>query len=365
MPPEGGDWSLYPYGIPNRGAANFFYAIFFSSCVMHLVQLFQFGIARYSALLPWGAALYTAGFVLRQVSSFHNQDLGLYIASTVLLYAAPPVYAAVNYLVLGRVLHYVPSKSPIHPGRVVTTYLALDLLVEVLTGQGGWRIADYQDPDNVNIGKALIETSLILQVVLYISFVALQTAVYRRCAKDGVKSLKFRYSMRIMFISTAFILIRSTYRVIDAFLGYQGYTASHEWCLYVFDATPLLLNSWMLNIWHPSVFLPPSSRVYLGADGVTERMGPGWTDKRPFLATLFDPFDIAGIISKRDHRTRFWEEEDKHPLFAPNLEKESPTFTCQLVFRKIGLGYLGDLYVERCAQKKWLKENATATVSQA
>lgn len=39
-------------------------------------------------------------------------------------------------------------------------------------------------------------------------------------------------------------------------------------------------------------------------------MGPGYKEDRNFVATLFDPFDIYGMIKGRDNATRFWEERE-------------------------------------------------------
>lgn len=59
------------------------------------------------------------------------------------------------------------------------------------------------------------------------------------------------------------------------------------------------------------MFLPHSNRTFLSKDGVTELEGPGWVDKRPFLATVFDPFDLVGLIMGRDKTTKFWETEQE------------------------------------------------------
>ena len=35
-------------------------------------------------------------------------------------------------------------------------------------------------------------------------------------------------------------------------------------------------------------------------------------DKRPFLLTLLDPFDIGGLIAGKDKGPKFWEEADSN-----------------------------------------------------
>ena len=54
-------------------------------------------------------------------------------------------------------------------------------------------------------------------------------------------------------------------------------------------------------------FLPRDNKIYLAEDGVTEVLGPGYEDKRGFLATLVDPFDLVGMAKGRNMNERFWE----------------------------------------------------------
>src|SRR4051794_40424114 len=42
-----------------------------------------------------------------------------------------PLYELGNYYILGRILYFVPHCSPIHPGRVLTTFAAISSIVEV------------------------------------------------------------------------------------------------------------------------------------------------------------------------------------------------------------------------------------------
>ena len=65
--------------------------------------------------MPWAAFLLTTGFILRSIGSRDTDNIPLFIAEAVLIMSGPPVYAAINYLVLSRVLFYVPYLSPIHP----------------------------------------------------------------------------------------------------------------------------------------------------------------------------------------------------------------------------------------------------------
>lgn len=95
------------------------------------------------------------------------------------------------------------------------------------------------------------------------------------------------------------ILERSILRTIEMFEGYEGTIATSEPIFYVLEAGAMLLVTYALNNWHPAMLLPSNNKIYLGTDGVSERLGPGWVDKRPKLLTFFDPGDIGSCFSKR------------------------------------------------------------------
>ena len=76
----------------------------------------------------------------------------------------------------------------------------------------------------------------------------------------------------------------------------------------------MVCNTVMLNIWPPAKYLPNNNKIYLSRDGKTELEGPGWEDRRPFLLTLFDPFNIGGMIRGEDRKNRFWEKDGIEPL---------------------------------------------------
>jgi len=107
---------------------------------------------------------------MREISVRNERNLGIFIAAQVLLLAAPyvglslhpfslerhlkkstyrlttnprPVYSLTNYMLLGRTLYYVPYLSMIHPGRVISTFVGLDGVVEALTGNGAAKIANF------------------------------------------------------------------------------------------------------------------------------------------------------------------------------------------------------------------------------
>lgn len=237
-----------------------------------------------------------------------------------------PLYEAANYHILGRVLFYVPYHSPIHPGRVWTTFAMLAAVVESLSGVGASYSANVSLPASMqDTGKALMKTALILQLVIINTFVVLAVTFHRRCLKAGIHNAKVNSSLLTLYISTALIEARTIYRTVEYFgladvRIHSGMDLSelppeyrYEWFFYVFEAMLMVMNAFLWNFRHSRKYLPANTKVFLSPDdGVTEVEGPGYKDSRSFMATLLDPFDFFGLATGRDKKDRFWEEGGHH-----------------------------------------------------
>lgn len=227
--------------------------------------------------------------------------------------------------VLSRVLFYVPYLSPIHPGRVLTTFLAADAVCEVLIINGVQKIVDSRfDSKTRDIGNALTKAGLLLQVICFALFVILAAVFQRRAIKKGVCSKNIRTVLIVLYISSAIVSARCIYRIVEFFQYGSGPLAKSEAYFWVFEASIMFVNTAMLNIWHPGKYLPRSNKVFLAMDGKTELRGPGYKEKRPFIATIVDPFDLTGLVTGRDNKTRFWNwsPEELERIDAENQQKK-------------------------------------------
>jgi hypothetical protein len=313
--------SLWIYA-PVKGPSILFAVLFFISGILHVWQNnIKHRSFRIGFLLPWAAALFVAGFALREYGAWNhhylfisfsksNSGLGIYIASTVLLFCAPPVYAGANYFIFGRILYYIPYLSPLHPGRVWTTFIGLDSIVEILAANGASKAANSaHDPSLVKVGIALVKASLLLQIVLFLAFITLVVIFHLRCLHANVFSYRVKVIIYTLYVSSVLILLRNTFRTATFFYPVTAYANTSEWCFWVFEAVPMVLNTYVMNVYPPAKYLPANHKIYLATDGKTEHEGPGAVDKRPFLVTLFDPFDFVGLVKGRDAKNRFWEED--------------------------------------------------------
>jgi len=205
----------------------------------------------------------------------------------------------------------------------MTTFLAADSLCEILIGNGAARMVNTSlSPTERLVGEDLVKAALILQACLFISFISLAAIFERRVYKAQVLTKNIKSVLAVMYVSCVIITIRCAYRIVEFFLGYSGYIYTHEYFFWIFEATIMFINTAMLNIFHPGRYLPRSNKVFLSQDGHTELRGLGWADKRHWIISVFDPFDLYGLYTGRDSSTKFW-ELSREELDALHAERDA------------------------------------------
>jgi len=306
--PVAGSYYIYA---PTKGVSIVFAFLFALSGGLHIWQNnIKYRSWRIGFLLPWAALLFVVGFSMREYGAYHYDNMGLFIASTVLLFVAPPVYQGANYFIFGRILYYMPYHSMIHPGRVWTTFVTLDTIDGILAGNGAAYAANPKNTRaQIETGVILVKVSLFLLLAMFLAFVYLVYLFHQRCRAAGSLNYKAKVIIYTLYASSLLILTRNVFRTAAFFYSWNSVANGKEWPFWVFEAVPMLLNSFLLNVYPPAKYLPRSYKTYLAMDGKTEIEGTGMADKRPFLYTFFDPFDIAGLISGKDNKNKFWEKD--------------------------------------------------------
>ncbi|KAI9749548.1 MAG: hypothetical protein M4579_006833, partial [Chaenotheca gracillima] len=272
--------------------------------------------------LIWGGAVFTSGWIMRALSSQDLTNVNFYISQTVLVLAGPPIYAAAEYNILSRLLHYLPMHSPLHPSRVIILFIYVGAAVEALTAAGASKMATNVpgSPKYIS-GGTLISISLVLQGVLECFFASLVVMIHLRCKRANMLASNVRSVFIMLYGTSALILLRCIFRAAESFSKYKSgcdsencsSVTNNEWYLYVFEAAPMVVYTFWINIIHPGRFLPKQSQRYLDPDGSTERVGPGWIDRRPTWLTFVDLFDVAGAIEGRSADTKFWLRPEEWP----------------------------------------------------
>ncbi|KFY60403.1 hypothetical protein V496_05339 [Pseudogymnoascus sp. VKM F-4515 (FW-2607)] len=334
--------SYYAYD-PSHALPAVFAALVGISLILHTWQNFHYHYWRVTFFMFYGGTVFTAGWIMRIASSYDPGNINLYIAQTCLILAGPPIYSAAEYNVLGRLMHYTPMHSPINPSRVLYFFIYVGAAVESLTAVGAVRLsAANGDMDKLKDGETFLSISLVLQGVVECLFMSMVALVHYRCARAKMLTPKVNTICIMLYGTSALVLLRCIFRAVESFStlsviasgtcdGTCRTVLRHEWYIYVFEAAPMVLYTYWLNIVHPGRFLPHNTKVYLDFNGV-ERVGPGWIDYRTTWMTFVDPFDIRGRMSGNLDHEQYWLRPQEYPPVADAPAKqESQTESARIV----------------------------------
>jgi hypothetical protein len=276
--------------------------------------------------LVWAGLLFTAGWIIRTVSSYDTSNLSLEIAQSFFIYAAPPIYSAAEYNILGRLMYYLPMHAPLNPGHIVLFFVYLGATVEGLAAAGAVLYGTNRTKAlSVYItGGRLLSVSLLLQAVIELVFIAMVAQMHHRAVRSKMLTKNIRTLCIMLYGTSTFVLFRCIARAIESF-GTETVTSCnglchellfHDWYLYAFEAAPMVCYTYWLNIVHPGRLLPQSNKVYLDPDVSTERVGPGWIDGRSRAARWTDVADLSGYMRGSLKREAFWEQPEKWPAVS-------------------------------------------------
>lgn len=175
-----------------------------------------------------------------------------------------------------------------------------------------------------DLGSHLTIAALAIQFAVIVIFVVLAALFHRRCAKSLGSTKTISTLLITLYVSMALIMIRCIYRLVE----HLGNTAvniddlqsletlspilRYEWFFYVFEATLMLLNSILWNVWNPGRYLPTNHHVYLARDGTTEIEGEGLSDSRTLLAKAGSVLTF-GLLFRNKGENRSFQELRNYP----------------------------------------------------
>ncbi|EJT98599.1 hypothetical protein DACRYDRAFT_110510 [Dacryopinax primogenitus] len=323
-----GSWWYYA---PNKVAPIVFAVLFCITGCWHLWQNWHFKSWKSSGLFPIAGFVFVIGYSMREVAAFYYTEIGFYMASNIILLCSPPVFETANLFILGRLLYYVPYHAPLHPWRFMLTFAVFQSFTESINGNGAAKATTpYSGPGEQRIGHILMQTSLMMQIFSALCFILIALRFEYNCRRAGIWPDKLRNSLRMVYLSCALIHVRTIYRTIEWFEpgDHNPNDPSSfppvlrtEAFFWVFEASVMLTNSFLLNIFHPTRLLPTNYKVYLAPDGVTEIEGRGLgKDPRVWWMQLIDPFDVYGLFTNRDQKHNIWaQEEPNNAITKGNL----------------------------------------------
>ena len=268
MSDSGDSWSLYPYS-PSKPAPIFFALLITVLGGIHFYQSFlHYKWMRFGTLMLWASIVWLAGFITRTISIYYPQNVNLFITQFVLIIVGPPLYAAAEYFILGRLMAYLPYHAPLHPGRVLSTFFLLSVAIESLTANGAANSAGSgRLPEQRASGLRCIQAALVLQALVDTGFCGLVALVHRRARRAKTCPRNVSTVCVVLYVTSLMMLVRCIVRAVEGFEaaacdpdapGYNGYCGPvqrHEWFLWVFEVANITVFVAALALFPPGKYL--------------------------------------------------------------------------------------------------------------
>lgn len=123
-------------------------------------------------------------------------------------------------------------------------------------------------------GSRIVLAGLILQILIFGFFVATTLVLHRRLrgeptAQSQDPLLPWERFLYILYIVSAFIMLRSIVRVAEFAEGFHGTIILHEVYLFVLDAVPMLMVMVTWNIYYPAEFSIRARKIVAARDCAT------------------------------------------------------------------------------------------------
>ncbi|PMD28783.1 RTA1-domain-containing protein [Hyaloscypha variabilis F] len=196
--------------------------------------------------------------------------IGPYVIQSVLPLVAPALFAGSIYMILGRIILIIDgeSHSIIRRKWLTKMFVCGDVLAFMIQA-GGSGFMSGGSPSSMKTGEKIVVGGLFVQILFFGLFVVVALAFHYRMRKVPTvrvcsEPVPWERHLHALYVSSALIMVRSIFRVIEFLTGNTGYIFSHEWFMWLFDA---LLMMFVLILF---VYIHPGEiRRYLdGAKGL-------------------------------------------------------------------------------------------------
>ncbi|KAL3469514.1 RTA1 like protein-domain-containing protein [Aspergillus californicus] len=250
-------FAFYDYD-PSMAGAVLFILLFIGTTGYHILQMFR---SRTWFFVPFviGGIFEIIGYIGRAISSNQSPDwtLGPYLVQTLFLLLAPALLAASIYMFLGRIILVLQAESHalLKKKWLTKIFVTGDVLSFLLQGAGGG-IQSSGSLESMKTGEHIIVGGLVIQILFFAFFIVTAThfnwklkkyPIPRSCSPD----IPWRKHLRVLYLTSFLIMIRSMFRLIEYIQGNNGYLLHHEMYLYIFDSLLMFLTMVVLNVVHP------------------------------------------------------------------------------------------------------------------
>lgn len=205
-----------------------------------------------------------AGYCTRAAARNKTGKILPYAIQNVFILVGPALFAASIYMCLSRIIGSVRAQhhSLIRPRLLTKTFVAGDILSFVVQGSAAGLLATGK---NAKLGEGIVIAGLMIQIILFSLFAVTAVIFQRRISRNPTpesqtSSLPWKKSMRMLYIVSALIMVRSVFRVIEYAMGNEGYLLKNEWTLYIFDSLLMFLVMVVYYLWYPAWIVPEKAQ---------------------------------------------------------------------------------------------------------
>ncbi|RJE25561.1 RTA1 domain protein [Aspergillus sclerotialis] len=218
--------------------------------------------------------LEVAAYGVRVASVKKPDSIPLYAVSSSIVVIAPVFICASLYILIGRLIRSTgDSSDPRDKNSVVRfgklssswipkLYVASDV-TSLLMQASGSAIGGSNDwyGSQADVGVNVLIAGLVLQLATFSLFLLLviwfDLKTSPRYSGDSEEN-RVRLVLNGIYVAGFFIMVRLIYRVVEFAMEIGTYTWSHEWLLYVLEATPMFIALVVLGWYHPSRWIKKS-----------------------------------------------------------------------------------------------------------
>ncbi|OAA46323.1 RTA-like protein [Metarhizium rileyi] len=255
LKPFRGDYYLWDY-VPSTVAAVIF-VILFAGATGGVTWRMVKTRTWFSIPFILGGIFQFLGYIARAYARDKTDQLGLFIMQSVLILVAPALFAASIYMTLGRLIRSIQGEkhSIIPVGWLTKAFVLGDVLSFLIQSSGGGLMASSNfDPKT---GENIILGGLFVQIFMFGLFAVTAVIFHVRMRRwpSGASmdpSSSWVRLMGMLYATSALILVRSVFRVVEYMMGKEGYLLRNEWTLYVFDALLMFGTMAVYGIVYPA-----------------------------------------------------------------------------------------------------------------
>lgn len=169
-------------------------------------------------------------------------------------------------MILGRLIRAVRAEQmSVIPINWVTRIFVTGDVIAFTFQAGGGGVQAVGTLDFYGVGEKLIIVGLFVQICVFGFFVVTSVLFhYRLLSRPTPEATKavvpWKRHLWVLYVTSAIILVRSIFRVVEYLQGNGGYLISHEIFLYIFDTILMAAVMFIFIIWYVEDLHPKKQR---------------------------------------------------------------------------------------------------------